>query len=119
MRFEIISNDLKCILFKKYGFLKIKSPIRMYQYEMPVPRGSAFLSMNRTRMYSEPVPTVPDTPVNSATLYLHRIRSSSSSSSSVISSSLGWGAGKHVAKRWLVFYAFVHRLAGLAYGLFS
>src|SRR4051812_9718566 len=28
----------------------------------------------------EPVPIVPDTPVDSATLYLHRIRSSSSSS---------------------------------------
>jgi hypothetical protein len=38
-------------------------------------------------MYSEPVPTVPDTPVGSATLYLHRIRSSSSSSSIVSSSS--------------------------------
>ena len=29
MRFEIISNDLKCILFEKYGFFQIKSPIRM------------------------------------------------------------------------------------------
>jgi hypothetical protein len=37
MRFEIISNDLKCILFEKYGFLFLKSPIHVYQYEMPVP----------------------------------------------------------------------------------
>ena len=44
MRFEIISNDLKCILFEKYGFLFQKSPIHVYQYEMPVPRGSAILS---------------------------------------------------------------------------
>src|SRR5271154_2283472 len=43
MRFEIIWNDLKCILFEKYGFLKIKSPIHVYQYEMPVPHGSAIL----------------------------------------------------------------------------
>src|SRR5271170_281812 len=46
MRFEIILNDLKCIVFEKYGILKIKSPIHMYQYEMPVPRGSA---MNLTQ----------------------------------------------------------------------
>ena len=45
MRFEIISNDLKCILFEKYGFLKIKSPIHVYQYEIPLPR----LFMNLTQ----------------------------------------------------------------------
>jgi hypothetical protein len=44
MRFEIIWNDLKCILCEKYGFLFLKSPIHVYQYEMPVPRGSAILS---------------------------------------------------------------------------
>jgi hypothetical protein len=31
MRFENISNDLKCILFEKYGFLFLKSPIHVYQ----------------------------------------------------------------------------------------
>jgi hypothetical protein len=31
MRFENISNDLKCILFEKYGFLFQKSPIHVYQ----------------------------------------------------------------------------------------
>jgi hypothetical protein len=41
MRFENISNDLKCILFEKYGFLFQKSPIHMYQYETPVPCESA------------------------------------------------------------------------------
>jgi hypothetical protein len=46
MRFEIIWNDLKCILFEKYGFLFQKSAIHVYQYEMPAPRGSAILSMN-------------------------------------------------------------------------
>jgi hypothetical protein len=45
MRFENISNDLKCILFEKYGFLFLKSPIHVYQYEMPVRRGSAILSL--------------------------------------------------------------------------
>ncbi len=49
MRFEIMWNDLKCILFEKYGFLFLKSPIHVYQYEMPVPRGSAILSMNLTQ----------------------------------------------------------------------
>jgi hypothetical protein len=73
MRFGFISNDLKCILFEKYGFFRIKSPIHVYQYEIPAPR----LSMNLAGMYSEPVSTVPDTPVDSATLYLRRIRSSS------------------------------------------
>jgi hypothetical protein len=34
MRFENILNDLKCILFEKYGFLFQKSPIHVYQYEM-------------------------------------------------------------------------------------
>src|SRR2546423_8223924 len=29
---------------------------------------------SHTGMYSEPVPIVPDTPVDSATLYLHKIR---------------------------------------------
>ena len=45
----------------------------MYQYEILVPR----LSMNLAGMYSEPVSTVPDTPVDSATPYLRRIKSSS------------------------------------------
>ena len=49
MRFEIILNDLKCIVFEKYGILKIKSPIHMYQYETPVPCGSAILSLNLTQ----------------------------------------------------------------------
>src|SRR4051795_12251446 len=49
MRFENISNDLKCILFERYGFLFLKSPIHVYQYEMPVPRGSAILSLNLTQ----------------------------------------------------------------------
>src|SRR5271156_1708431 len=88
MRFENISNDLKCILFEKYGFLFQKSPIHMYLYETPVPCESAIPSLeSHTGMYSEPVPIVPDTPVDSATLYLHRIRSSSSSSSVISSSS--------------------------------
>jgi hypothetical protein len=73
MRFEIISNDLKCILFEKYGFLKIKSPIHVYQYEIPLPR----LSMNLTQECILSLSNVSDTPVDSATLYLHRIRSSS------------------------------------------
>jgi hypothetical protein len=49
MRFENISNDLKCILFEKYGFIFQKSPIHVYQYEMPVPRGNAILSLNLTQ----------------------------------------------------------------------
>ena len=49
MRFENISNDLKCILSEKYGFLFLKSPIHVYQYEMPVRRGSAILSLNLTQ----------------------------------------------------------------------
>src|SRR5271155_4812987 len=73
MRFEIIWNDVNCILFEKYGFFRIKSPIHVYQYEMPVPRG----------IYE----SVPDTPADSAAQYLHRIRSSSLSSSVVSSSS--------------------------------
>src|SRR5271168_4740664 len=94
MHFENISNDLKCILFEKYVFLFLKSPIHVYQYEMPVPRGSAILSIeSHTGMYSEPVPTVPDTPVDSATLYLHSIRSSSSSWSVVSSSSSNCATG--------------------------
>jgi hypothetical protein len=87
MRLEIIWNDSKCILFEKYSFYSQKAPIHVYHYEMPVPRKSVLLAMNLTGMYSEPVPTVPDTPVGSATLYLHRIRSSSSLSSVVPSSS--------------------------------
>jgi hypothetical protein len=63
MRFEIISNDLKCILFDKYGFLKIKSPIHVYQYEIPVPR----LSMNLTQECILSLSNVSDTPVDSAT----------------------------------------------------
>jgi hypothetical protein len=47
MGFEIISNDLKCILFEKYGFLFLKSPIHVYQYEMPVSHGSAILSLTQ------------------------------------------------------------------------
>src|SRR5271155_6033443 len=73
MRFEIIWNDVNCILFEKHGFFRIKSLIHVYQYEMPVPRG----------IYE----SVPDTPVDSAAQYLHRIRSSSLSSSVVSSSS--------------------------------
>jgi hypothetical protein len=42
-RFEIIWNDLECILFEKYGFLLLKRPIHVYQYEMPVLRGSAIV----------------------------------------------------------------------------
>jgi len=49
MRFEIIWNDLRRILCEKYGFLFLKSPIHVYRYEMPVPRGPAILSMNLTQ----------------------------------------------------------------------
>src|SRR5436305_1897824 len=93
MRFENISNDLKCILLEKYGFLFLKSPIHVYQYELPVPRGSNPIPESHTGMYSELVPIVPDTPVDSTTLYLHRIRSSSSSSSVVSSSSSNCATG--------------------------
>ena len=34
---------------EKYGFLLLKSPIHVYQYEMPIPRGSAILSLNLTQ----------------------------------------------------------------------
>jgi hypothetical protein len=49
MRFENISHELKCILFEKYGFLFLKSPIHVYQYEMPVLHASAILSLILTR----------------------------------------------------------------------
>jgi hypothetical protein len=92
MCFEIIWNDLKCILFKKYSFLFLQSLIHVHQYEMPVLPGSATLSMNLA-MDSELVPTVLDTPVDSAILCLHRIKFSSSSSSVVLSSPSNCAAG--------------------------
>jgi hypothetical protein len=49
MRFENISNDLKCILSERYGFLFLKSPIHVYQYGPAVPGGSAILSLNLTQ----------------------------------------------------------------------
>jgi hypothetical protein len=87
MRFENISNDLKCILFEKYGFLFLKSPIHIYQYETPRTLWKCNpIPESHIGMYSEPMPIVSDTPVDSAILYLYRIRSLSSSSLVILSS---------------------------------